>query len=241
MQKITLESIIEKYYLNGLVESIKFDVKDKNVDIAFIPTEVKSLVGFIKCPNFQLEDCKIAIYNTSQLIKLIKILDHDIELNLHKEKTTTTKLLLSDNKYDLEYYLADLHLIPPTPKISEPEVYDISFNLTSEFISDFNNAKKALGDIKRFTVEANQLGENYVTFRLGESSSFSNKIKFNTHTDSKFNLNAIPFEANLFNEVLLANKDSDGGKFELSHQGLIKLTFKEKEIESTYFLVGLES
>ena len=57
------------------------------------------------------------------------------------------------------------------------DLYDIDIDLTKEFISDFNSAKKALGDIKRFTLETNQLGENSIIVRLGEDSSYSNKIK----------------------------------------------------------------
>ena len=50
MQIQTLTSVIDKYYLNGIVESVKWTIKDKNIEIDFI-TPFKNLVGKITCPN----------------------------------------------------------------------------------------------------------------------------------------------------------------------------------------------
>lgn len=240
IQKSTLESIIKKYHLNGLVEGAKWCVKDKSVFIPFIPTENKALFGHVSYTSMDINDGDISIYNTSNLNKLIRILDHNFTLQVYSERNVPIKLLLSDNQYDLEFYLADPRNIPPVPKIKEPDVYEVSFPIDQEFITKFVKAKKALGDIKQFTVETDLLKNGETIITVGNGDSYANKIKFSIPTTSEYNINPIPYTAELFSEILLANQDSTEGNFYMSKEGLIKLTFKEDQIESTYYLVRLE-
>jgi hypothetical protein len=241
MQKSILESVIEKYYLNGLVESVKWGIKDKSLVINFIPHEIRSLIGTIKCSNFILDDNEIAIYNTSQLVKLIKILNKEISVSTYAERKTSLKLLLSDNQYDLEFYLADKNMIDRVPEVSEPTIYEVAFKIDHEFINKFKNAKKGLGpDTNKFTIEANQLIPNQAYIVVGDLHTHANKVKFSIPIESTIPLSIMPFQADVLNEILLANENCNEGKFEISQHGLIKLTFKENDIESTYFLVRLD-
>lgn len=237
MQKETLKSAIEKSYLGGLTEIIKVVVKNKTAVINFTPTEDKSVVGKITINNTDLADAEIGIFNTTQLLKLIKILDHTITLTFNKEHGVFNKIILQDNKYDLEYYLADMGMIPKTPKVKEPEIWDLEYKLDTEFIKKYTDAKKALGDIKQFTIESK---ENQLTLVVGEKTNFSNKVKFNIPLDKPLNLPPIPFSALNFNEILLTNDEAKEGKLSLSKEGLMKLEFKEKDIESVYWMVRLE-
>jgi len=246
MQKATLESTIEKYHLNGLTENAKYVIKDKSVVISFSPKEHKALIGTIKCNGFDIEDSTIGIYATSQLIKLLKILDKEVNISLYKEQSVFTKLLLDDDKYNLEFFLADLHMIDKAHKLkSEPKNWEIEFPIGSEFVSRFNNAKKALGDIRSFTIEANQFEPNKATIILGVDSIVSNRIRFDIDINSEESVSTIPFEANIFSEVLSANRNGSG-MFHLNKEGLIKMVFEEKitelsTVESTYFMVRLEN
>jgi hypothetical protein len=70
MDKLHLVSTFEKYYLNGTVERVKMQVKDKNVAINFVAPN-KDLVGCVNASEFELEDTELGIYDTSQLLKLI--------------------------------------------------------------------------------------------------------------------------------------------------------------------------
>ena len=99
-----------------------------------------------------------------------------------------------------------------------------------------------MGDIKPFTIETDSL-INKIIFTLGETSSYANKIKFNVDVMPEFgikDIKAIPFSANMFHEVLMANKEAEKGTLSFSKEGLIKLFFKEGNIESIYYLVRLE-
>jgi hypothetical protein len=241
MNKQILTSIIDKYHLGGTVESVKWIIKDKNIVINFI-TPFKNLVGKITSSNIDLEDSEIGIYNTSQFVKLVKIMDNYIVLKLNKsERGTPLELTLADNQYDLNYYLSDLNLIETVPNINEPETYDATLSINNEFIEKFVNAKKALGDIKQFIIKT-EYDENEGTqlvVTIGEGNGYANKIKFKNNCESLFGLNEIPFPADMMLEVLKANSDTTDGKIEISQEGLMKLTFKEDTIESIYYLVRL--
>jgi hypothetical protein len=243
MNKQILTSIIDKYHLGGTVESVKWIIKDKNIAINFI-TPFKNLVGKITSSDVDLEDSEIGIYNTSQFIKLVKIMDNYIVLKLNKsERGTPLELTLADNQYDLNYYLSDLNLIETVPNINEPETYDATLSINNEFIEKFVNAKKALGDIKQFIIKT-EYDENEGTqlvVTIGEGNGYANKIKFKNNCESLFGLNEIPFPADMMLEVLKANSDTTDGKIEISQEGLMKLTFKEDSIESAYYLVRLST
>jgi hypothetical protein len=242
MNKQTLTSVVDKYYLNGTVESVKWVIKDKSITVDFI-TPMKNLVGKVISPNFDLEDSEIGIYNTSQFYKLVKIMNDTVVLKLNKsERGTPLELTLADNQYDLNYYLSDLNLIETVPTINEPADYDAELDIDNDFISKFTNAKKALGDVKQFTAksEVND-GIMELLITIGEGNGYANKIKFKTKCEALFGLDEIPFPADVMMEVLKANEDATEGKIKISQEGLMKISFKEDGIESTYYLVRLSN
>ena len=241
MQKQTLTSVIDKYHLNGIVESVKWNIKDKNITVDFI-TPMKNLVGKVISPNFDLDDTDLGIYNTSQFNKLVKIMDNTVVLGLTKSPYgTPLELTLADNQYDLNYYLSDLMLIESVPAINEPASYDAEANIDSDFISKFANAKKALGDVKQFTIKDELNSENMkdLVIVIGDGNGYANKIKFKTPCESMFGLNELPFPADVMMELLKANEEADSGTIQISQEGLMKVSFKEESIESVYYLVRL--
>ena len=242
MNKQTLTSAVDKYYLNGTVEAVKWVVKDKVATIDFI-TPMKNLVGKVISPNFDLEDSEVGIYNTSQFYKLVKIMNDTVVLKLLKsERGTPLELTLADNQFDLNYYLSDLNLIETVPAINEPADYDAELDIDNDFINKFTSAKKALGDVKQFTVkcEVND-GTMDLLITIGEGNGYANKIKFKTKCEALFGLDEIPFPADVMMEVLKANEDATEGKLQISQEGLMKISFKEDGIESTYYLVRLST
>jgi hypothetical protein len=166
-----------------------------------------------------------------------------VVLKLNKsERGTPLELTLADNQYDLNYYLSDLNLIETVPTINEPADYDAELDIDNDFISKFTNAKKALGDVKQFTAksEVND-GTMELLITIGEGNGYANKIKFKTKCEALFGLDEIPFPADVMMEVLKANEDATEGKIKISQEGLMKISFKEDGIESTYYLVRLSN
>jgi hypothetical protein len=240
MDKLHLISTFEKYYLNGIVEKTKLQVKDKNVTINFVAPN-KDLVGIINASSFELEDIEVGIYDTTQLMRLVNITNLFITLDVIMEHKIPTKLLIADNEYNLEYVLADTNMIPSPPTVNEPE-YEREADIDLEFINKFIKAKKAL-DTDIFSVDANydDVGAKVVRFILGGVEGYTNKITFNI--PAKFegiHTKKLLFNINYLREIFDNNKDLVTGKLFISVEGLMRLNFTSKNGTSFYLLVSKE-
>ena len=69
INKLTVQSIIDKYYL-GTNESVKWIIENNSLSIDFM-TPTKDVIGKVTCKDFELEDSKLAIYDTKKLNSLI--------------------------------------------------------------------------------------------------------------------------------------------------------------------------
>ena len=145
ISKLELQSVINKYYLNGTIEAVKWDIKNNNLNIKFT-SPTKEMVGEVVFNNFNLEDSSIGISNTSQLLKLLNITNGDILLNYVKTNKIFTKLIISDNQFTVNYTLADTLTIPKPGSYNGPEEYNLEASLDKEMISALTKAKSALDD-----------------------------------------------------------------------------------------------
>lgn len=240
MKKLYLEDVIEKYHLGGLVERIKITIKDKTLYTKFISMK-KNLVGEVTASNIELDDCEFGIYDTSQLLKLIKITDSFITLAVETKGKITNKLLIADNVYNLEYALADIMLTPTIPIIDEPK-YTLEANIDKEFITKFLKAGKAL-DTEIFSIEQtiDVDGKEAIKFILG-IGDYTNKINFTLPTTKSIVPGVtIRFPLIEFEEILSANKEIVSGNLYISEDGLLKIIFVNEEgVKATYILVGKE-
>ncbi len=141
MQKSLFTDILEKYYLNSINERAVLKVTDKVIKISCINPN-KNLVSNVEA-EFDLENCDLGIYDTSQLLKLLNITDKLITVRVNKSKTISKTLYIDDNVYNLEYPLANTMLIPDVPNIEEPS-YDMEANIDLEFVTRFIKAAKAV-------------------------------------------------------------------------------------------------
>jgi hypothetical protein len=241
MQKSILNSAIEKYYLGGLIESAKWVVKDKIVYIDFISPN-KDAIGKVTCSGFDVENSTFGVYSTSQLIKLVKIMDNVVEIKLNRSGMTPIELLLADNQYDLSFYLSDPTLIDEVPdEIGLPPEESLIINIDKDFSSRFINARKALGEIKQFTIGVKK---NKAVMTIGEKSSYSNKIKFEVDGEViNESFDPIPFPVEFFSEILSANKD-EVGEIKVYKEGMLSVEFKSStknaSTSALYFLVRLQ-
>ena len=105
--KNTLQSIISKYYLGGKVESVKWVVEDKKLHIDFMaPT--KDMIGRLSCSNFPLtENGTLAIFNTTQLNRLLNVLAGDLIWMQSVLKQCSLSSLSRIAKASINYSLAD--------------------------------------------------------------------------------------------------------------------------------------
>ena len=221
--------------MNGLIESVKWDVTDNELNINFV-TPTKDMVGTLSHSNFPLDDMILAIFSTSQLNKLISITMGDILLDL----PTPNKLHISDSSFDVEYSLADPIIIPKEAVIKEPEKYEVNITLNNEDIDNLIKAKSSLPDEELVIikpVKSSSKGKQ-LEFIFGANSSHSNKVKYTVSGDIQLDdKKSIPFNANIFKDILNANKSPETATIQISDRGLMKLEFSSLNTKSKYFLV----
>ena len=236
INKLTLQSIINKYYL-GLNEAVKWEIEDNKVGISFM-TPTKDVIGAVSCSNFQLENCKLAIYDTKKLLSLVNICNGDLLLELEKNNAICTKLKISDLNFNLNYALSDPLLINKVGEVTIPE-WVVELDLTSEDVENIIRAKSALSQVDNMlvTTTTNLDGEDVVEFVFGDESGHNNKITYQIKGDIKEKDIKLPFNSDTFKTILHANKDMEGGKMYLSSMGLIQLDFELDDISSRYFMV----
>ena len=80
MEKRKLTNFIEKYHLAGNANSVGLDVNDQTLSCEFI-TDDQNVVGRVTMEDFDIENVRLCVYNTSQLTKLLTALDDKIDLD----------------------------------------------------------------------------------------------------------------------------------------------------------------
>lgn len=238
IKKITLNSIINKYYL-GLNESVKWVVKDKNLTIEFM-TPTKDVIGRVTHSNFDIEDCELAIYDTKKLVNLLYICFYEVLIELEKIKSLFTKLKISDKDFDVSYALADPLLIPKVGTVKVPE-WDIELELKATDVDNLIKAKTALTGVDNMFIETfiSFNDEKACSFIFGNDSGHNSNVTYQVVGKINNENIRIPFNSEMFKLILQANKDMDGGKIFISEKGLMKFEFEKDGTYSEYFQVRL--
>ena len=242
--KNTLQSIISKYYLGGKVESVKWVVEDGKLHIDFMaPT--KDMIGRLSCNNFPLlTDGTLAIFNTTQLNRLLNVLAGDLMIDASKTKKVLTKLTIQDAKSTINYSLADPLMIQKVGEVDEDIDWKVQATLENEDFHTFVRAASAIQGNEIVTLSASRdtVDTPIVKFIFGERMEFSNKVEF--HVNAKFGDevredNKIPFNSEMLREIFNANKTSDECHLSFVDDGLLRLIFTSEDegIDTTYFVV----
>ena len=240
VNKGELQTIISTYNLSGMIDAVKWTVKEKQLNIKFNAL-TKDMIGEVTYNGFDLEDCEIAIYNTSQLDKLLGITSGDLNLQLEKTGRIFSKLVIEDVSYKLNYSLSDLLLINEPGKVNDPNDYIIESTFESDAISAVIKAKNALqSDNVNFTITQNFDGEQVLTMVFGDNSNHTNKIEYivpdTVITGQQYNFN-IPFNSEMIRVVFANNKDANVAHMSLNIQGLLKFVFEGDNWKSIYYIV----
>lgn len=248
IDKLNLVSIISKYHLNGMVEAVRWDIKEQNLSIGF-NSPSKEMIGNIEFTGFPLEDSTIALSNTTQLNKLVAITNGYVELSYRKQHNLITKLIISDNNYTLDYSLADLMLIPKAGGLQiEPEFSEIA-KIDNESISAIVKAKGALADTDTVVIRynPNDDSEDRIEMCFAGNIQHSNKVSFfipDVNVSEKFKQlekeEHPHYNSNMIKEIMYCNKDMVSGRMSISLEGIMKIEFEGENLKSTYYLVSKE-
>jgi len=236
MNKTRLVRFINKYYLNGTVNSVVLNSKSDKLSARFISGD-KTLLGELSMDKSQIEECEIGVYNTEQLTKLLSVLDDDINVSINTSGGKSISLKISDAHSTVNYMLSDISVINKPPQMKQIPEFDLEIDVTPQFINKFIAGKGALSETDNFTVITDGTDTKLV---IGYSSVNTNRVTIPVTTSKSGNIENVSFNANLFREVLHANKECESAKFEVSGDGLSRITFKVDDYESTYYLVSVQ-
>lgn len=236
MKVKVLENIVKKYYLGGIVDSVKWTPTKNGIKISFI-SPASNLVGIIETDkiSFDTKD-EIGIFSTKKLLKMLSIFKDELELTYNGEK-----LNLKDSKFDVNFSLCQIDLISKFPKsIGLPEQFNQVISFDKEFTSDFVTASKAI-DSDVFKLSMDKIGN--IIFIMGDvRNKYSDKISLKVEPDPLFTTGTrfddMIFQLNEVEEILSSNKDASVSQISISGEGMIKFYFKNEDYEVNYYLVA---
>ena len=236
MEKTKLNKFIQKYNLGGNVNSVKWTAGTNQLKTSFV-TPDKSLLGTVVADNVKFEDADMGVYQTDQLQKLLNVLDNDVDLSLTRAGDRAVSLKVKNGAVSVDYVLSDLSVIPDPPALKRLPDFQTKVKLDSQFIDTFIKGKSALADVDMFTFVNDD--DNNLNAIIGYSSTNTNRVNIPVETDTNGLTEPVTFNANLFKEMLVANKECKSAVLEVSNEGLAKVNFKIDDYDSTYYIVAM--
>jgi len=237
MKKNDLLNFVGRYHLAGATTSVKWVAKDGALQTEFI-TDDQNVIGHINATNLDLGNNDLGVYATPQLVKMLSAVGEDLTVNVSAVDTTAVSINANDKDVDMTFMLADLSVIRQVPDLKNTPDWNASMDITDSFRNKFIKAKNALPESENFGIKCTG---GMVEMIMNYSSINTNRIKFNESAPNSTDMGVICFSSTLFKEILLANKDAETGKIEISEAGLSRVSFTGKTFTSTYYLVQLQS
>ena len=240
ISKHDLQSVIGKYHLNGLVESVKWTIEDNALNIDF-QSPNKDMIGRVNHANFPLENGEMAVYDTSKLNKLLGVTSGELFLELEKTQKVFTKLIISDMNYTLNFSLTDLLLISSVGEITESGEYEIISELDSESISAIIKAHNALESYNVIiNIDKDLDLQDVLVLSFGDVSNHTNKIDYQVPNTTLNNVpygTELPFNSSMFKTILNNNKDATKATMKVNTKGYVKFEFEGEDWSSYYYVV----
>ena len=236
MDKYKLTRFIDKYYLNGNVNSVVINSIDGVLRTRFI-TGDKVLLGELEMSNWTFENVELGVYDTEQLGKLLGVLDDDVTIKLKRVGDKAIALEISDQYSTVNFMLSDKSVINQPPPIKKIPEFQLKINVNSKFITRFIAGKSALPDTDTFTTITNG---NNVKLVIGYAAINTNRITIPVEVEIYEDIKNVSFNANLFRDVLTVNKECESAILEISQEGLARINFKVDDYDATYYLVAVQ-
>ena len=236
MDKYKLTRFIDKYHLGGNVNAVVINSKGDTLSTRFI-TGGKDLLGELEMNSWQFKDAELGVYDTEQLSRLLGVLDDDVTINLTQSGDKAIALEISDSYSKVNLMLSDKSVINQPPPLKELPTFQLKIKVDTNFITRFIGGKSALPDTDTFTVITS---DNGVKLVIGYSSINTNRVTIPVETEIYEDIDKVSFNANLFRDVLVANKECESATLHVSEQGLAKINFKVDQYDATYYLVAVQ-
>lgn len=243
MKKQTLNSFIDKYSLNGTIESVKWvvDTNEKQIKTSSISDDKNVLSFVVIKDDASLENAELGVNDTSKLKKLLNVLGDEINISFNKRDEKIVSLSLSTETTDVQYVTADLSVIANVPALKKLPPFNLEIPLTKEFVSTFVKAKSALSDVDTLTFIKDK--KDKIKLVIGYSNINSNRINIDVKpTEGKDSLGkTLHFSAKYLKEILTSNGDCENAVLKISDAGLAHVEFNNDIFNSNYYLVEIKN
>ena len=234
MNKIVLDTFIQKYNLGGNVNSVKWESSGDTLSTRFISPD-KSLLGELTLVKQALPEFEVGVYDTPLLSKMLGTLADKVDFSLTEVDNTPVAFKISDSIMTSDYVLAAIGVIPDVPELKNIPEFTTLVNIDSQFINSFIRGKGALADVDTFAINPVDGG---VEFVIGYSDINSNRITIKAQSGAVNMTDSIVFNANLFKELLSVNKECSQATLQISDKGLAHIEFNVDDFNVKYWLVS---
>ena len=243
MKKQVLNTFIDKYSLNGSIESVKWvvDNSNKQIKTSSISDDKNALSYVTIKDDAGLVDSEFGINDTTKLKKLLNVLSEEVTVAFNKREEKIVSLSLNSDGTDVQYVTADLSVIPKVPELKKLPPFNLEIPLTKEFVTTFVKAKSALSDVDTLTFSKDK--KDKVKLTIGYSNVNSNRINIDVKpTEGKDTLGkTIHFSAKYLKEILISNSDCENAVLKISDHGILHVEFNNDLFNSSYYLIEIKS
>ena len=244
MTKTKIETFIKKYSLGGLLDEVRWIVKDNTLTVSEMTSD-KKLLTVVEMSNFDAYgDSEFVVPTTSEFKSKMAPLGDEMKMDLNSGEDDIkriTSIDLKDADVELTYHTGMEDHLPPKPKIIHIPSYEVEIILTEKFIEKFLKAKSGFSDVNLLTLIMSKKKKK-LEMVLGYSS--------NINTDRiALTLECVPgkdtisaptsFSASVLREILSANSEVKEPVFKVSEQGLAHIEFVSENIRSKYYLIKI--
>lgn len=243
MKKQVINTFIDKYSLNGSIESVKWivDTANKQIKTSSISDDKNALSYVVIKEDAGLTDSEFGINDTTKLKKLLNVLSEDVNISFNKRDEKIVSLSLNSETTEVQYVTADLNVIPKVPDLKKLPPFNLEIPLTKEFVTTFVKAKSALSDVDTMTFSKDK--KDKIKLTIGYSNVNSNRINIDVNPiEGKNSLGkTIHFSAKYLKEILTSNADCENAVLKISDHGIMHVEFNNDLFNSNYYLIEIKS
>ena len=240
LNKETFLKFIEKYYLNGIIESAIIEVEDSVLKTTFKSLE-GDLRGHIEVQDFKLKDAEIGCYSTSSLVKMLGIVNNDINITLNKRKDSEEflNIVVEDTKQrKFTYATCELDLIDRDGKKSTVKEYEAVVVLNQEIIEDILKSISALNTNVTFLKKDDKF---YAVVGYSQNNEDNIQILLDTDGEVDENFTHMTFSQPYIKNILEVNKKRfTQASLSFSMKGMLRIEFIDVNSIAEYWVVKLQ-
>lgn len=223
--------------------NIFWNLEDSVLTLRSAVTAFKTTtIAEIVLKGVDIRPSKFVIRDPAKLLNILDIAENDIEIEIDDQKYGE-RLLIKDKSFESQFTLSNSIYVKVKPAIvEEPISYDFVLPIDASFSEKYLKAKKAN---TAATVVSVEVKDRKARFELGDTTSFSNKIRFFVEDDGIFDMNKCLFSADAIREVVNTNKKSRG-RISVSDETLMKISYDTEKMgdgvsmDISYFTLALD-